>query len=340
MKLIVRWSAAGAAFGLLFVLLAWAIAANDVAGITFREAHEMMPVIWVVDLAPIVLLIVGAGIGVFHARLVQVNERAEELAQDIAGAWTSDFQRSNAELATTLEAQEQFLATVSHEFRTPLTSILGYAELAAEEEASPTLTAFISEIGDSAQFLLSMVNELLDVARMSRSGVTLNLQNVDANKELRSVTDLLRPLASSSKIGLRFDTAALGECRADPLRLRQIVTNLVANAVKYSDSGTVELRSRLAGGNFVIEVIDEGQGLAPEDLERVFAPFERVGAAERADSTGLGLTLSRAMANAMDGELSAWSAGPGKGSTFTLTLPMASDAAAETRQAQLTGTAA
>ena len=124
------------------------------------------------------------------------------------------------------------------------------------------------------------------------------------------------------------------------MRLRQIVTNLVANAVKYSDSGTVELRSRLGGGNLVIEVIGQGQGLAPEDLDRVFAPFERVGATERADSTGLGLTLSRAMANAMDGELSAWSAGPGKGSTFTLTLPMASDAAGETRQAQLTGSAA
>lgn len=340
MKLIVRWAAAGAVFGLLFVVLAWAIGSSDVAGIGFREIHQMMPIMWVVDLAPVVLMIVGAAIGAFHHRLVMVNEKAEFLARDIAGAWTADFQRSNAELASTIKAQEQFLATVSHEFRTPLTSILGYAELAAEVEASPTLTAFIAEIADSAQFLLSMVNELLDVAKMSRSGVTLNLENVDANKELRSVTDLLRPLASSSMIGLRFDTAALGECRADPLRLRQIVTNLVANAVKYSESGTVELRSRLAKGSFVIEVIDQGQGLAPEDLERVFAPFERVGAAERADSTGLGLTLSRAMANAMDGELSAWSAGPGKGSTFTLTLPMASDAAEETRQAQLTGTAA
>lgn len=340
MRLIGVWSIAGALFGLLFVILAWSIGAADYSGYSLTELHEVLPVIWVVDLAPLVLAIAGGLVGNLHRRLNSARTAAEDLAQDLAAAWTADFQRANAEMAKALETQQRFLATVSHEFRTPLTSILGYSELVVEEDSSPEVASYVAEIASSAEFLLSMVNELLDVAKLSRSGVTLNLQNVDANRELRSVTDLLRPLASSSRIGLRFDTAALGECRADPLRLRQIVTNLVANAVKYSDKGIIELRSRIIDSSFVIEVIDQGSGLAADDLERVFEPFERVGADERTDSTGLGLTLSRAMALAMDGELAAMSDGPGTGSTFMLTLPLASNAAVEVRQAQLMGSAA
>ena len=329
MRYVLGWTAGGILFGVAFVIGGWLIGRELMGVESFAELHSTQPVMYIVDLGPFVIGSLAAIIGVLHHRVAVAHTRTRELAENIATQWTADLQRANLELAGTLRQREQVYAILSHELRTPLTAIVGFSQLAEELDPAPAEAAkYVSEIYGSATLLLGMVNDLLEAAKLQHHGVEIEVGNVDGDSVISEVARLLSPLASQRRVRLDVQTVAETGCRADDVRLRQVVTNLVSNAIKYSTDGTVTIRTMTAGDTYAVEVTDEGPGLALSDLSRIFDAFEQASAGSgRRDSTGLGLAICRSFAEAMGGRVTAQSDGLGKGATFRLELPVASNEA-------------
>lgn len=323
---------------MFFPLVAWRIAVAATGEMTFAELHRLHPTMGVVDLAPLVLGAVAAVIGMFHYRLAEARARTEATARQIAAAWTSELHAANLELADALESRRRFHAAVTHELRSPLTAIVGYTDLAGHiVSGPPELGAYLTEIYAAATAMLGMVNDLLDAAKLEASGISVEIVDVRCPEVIDDVVRRLTPLARQKGLEVIADVDSEVECRADPERLRQILTNLIANAVKFTESGTVRVLASLGDDRSVaIEVVDDGLGIDSADLGRIFEAFESGAHGDgRSDSSGLGLAISKTLAEAMDGHITAESAGPGEGSTFRLTLPAADQRGAETRTALL-----
>lgn len=330
------WALGGFAFGLCFVAAGWLVGYQTLDGASISAIHTGMPLMWIIDLAPLVLAIAAAAIGGLYRRVHEAWEQSQKLASELASNWTVDLQRTNAELAAALDRRERISAMVSHEMRTPLTAIVGHAELLKEPGTSPeNARESVDEIASSATFMLDMVNDLLDTAKLADHGMAVTVDDIDGDEIAREVSELLKPLADSKHLALSVELCTSPRCRADPARLRQVVTNLVANAIKFTDSGSVVMHTHRDGDHYVIDVTDEGPGIVATDLNRVFSPFEQVHDRADRDSTGLGLTISRCLTEAMGGTLTVTSTGAGYGSTFTIQLPTESGAAPEERTALL-----
>lgn len=217
-----------------------------------------------------------------------------------------------------------FLSTISHEFRTPLTSIIGYSEFLAANPADPTSVAEDAEvIHREATRLSRMVDDVLLMDRVDNGHLSLNLNPVDVNDVVASVTEAMRPLMIRHRLELRLDPA-LPRVLGDQDRLEQALTNLISNALKFSDhGGAITVETARSGAEAVISVRDEGMGIAPEDRERIFQRFERVetGIAGRTVGTGLGLAIVSEIARVHDGRVEVDSA-IGEGSTFSIMLPI------------------
>ena len=337
MQYVLGWTAGGILLGIAFVVGGWFIGRELMGVASFSELHSTQPVMYIVDLGPFVIGSLAAIIGVLHHKVAVAHAKTRELAEDIATAWTADLQRANLELAGTLRQREQVYAVLSHELRTPLTAIVGFSQLADELDPAPAEAAqYVSEIYGSATFLLGLVNELLEAAKLQHHGIEIQVSNVDGDLIIAEVAQLLSPLASQRQVRLDVQTVAGSGCRADDVRFRQVMTNLVSNAIKYTEDGTVTIRTTVAGDTYAVEVSDEGPGLALTDLSRIFDAFEQASeGAGRRDSTGLGLAICRSFAEAMGGRITAQSEGLGKGATFRLELPVASNEAVMTRSARM-----
>ncbi len=334
---IVRWMLAGALFGALFPLIAWRLAVADAGPLTFGELRALYPMMWIVDLAPTVLGLGGGVIGILYSRLAESKAKTESTARQIAASWTAELHRANLELADTLESRSTFYAAVTHELRSPLTAIVGYADVAEELATEPPeLPEYLAEIYAAATAMLGMVNDLLDAAKLGASGIAIEMQDVSCTEAINDIVGRLTPLALHKGLSLTAVTNADAACWADPERLRQILTNVVANAIKYSDTGTIEILTTESDGMSIIEVTDQGAGIAGEELESIFDAFDSGSSGDgRRDSSGLGLAISRCLIEAMDGELTADSAGPGQGSTFRLYLQGKGEHQPESRRASL-----
>jgi signal transduction histidine kinase len=231
-------------------------------------------------------------------------------------------------------AKSQFLATMSHELRTPLNAVIGFSETIAHEAQGRTsqdrqgnerIAEFAQAINDAGRHLLSLINDILDVARIEAGRVDLADQPVDLARLVISARRMMDPAARAAGISLATDVAEnLPPVRADERRLRQVLLNLLSNAVKFTPSGGSAsiIADRDAEGWLAIAVRDSGIGIAPSDLERVFDPFTQLDGslARRFQGSGLGLFLSRALAAAHGGTLSL-SSSPGLGTTALLRLP-------------------
>ncbi|MFC2176966.1 sensor histidine kinase [Actinomycetota bacterium] len=335
---VIRWTIAGAAFGLLFLLAAWWLAVAESGQLAFGELHEAHPTMWVVDLAPAVLAILGAVIGALYARLARSKARTEATARQIATSWTAELHTANVELAQRLETRRRFHAAATHELRTPLATIVGFTGL-AEDVASepPELSGYLSEIYGAATAMLVMVNDLLDAAKLEEGGIPIEISLVSCEDAIEDVAVRLMPLARHKGLAISTDVEEGMECRADPLRLRQVLTNVVANAIKYSDSGTISISAfQQMDGSSVVAVKDQGIGIAPEDLDWIFDTFESgANGVTHGSSSGLGLAISTSLMRAMDGGISVQSGGAGHGSTFRLSLRPPTQQAAEQRTASL-----
>jgi len=335
---VVRWMIAGVLFGAFFPLIAWRIAVAESGPLTFGELHALNPTMWIVDLAPTAMGLGGAIIGILYMRLAESKARTEATAKQIAASWTAELHTANLELAEALDSRSTFYAAVTHELRSPLTAIVGYTDM-AEELASepPELTGYLAEIYGAATAMLGLVNDLLDAAKLGTGGITIEMTRVSCDEAIQDVVGRLTPLARQK--GLVLSVAPVDDgvaCWADPVRLRQVLTNVVANAIKYSDVGTIEIYAREVGGAPCIEVRDQGVGISAEDLETIFDAFDSGSSgSSRRDSSGLGLAISRSLIEAMDGEITVQSPGPGAGSTFRLALRAPGGRGTESRQASL-----
>lgn len=230
--------------------------------------------------------------------------------------------RDRAEAANL--AKSRFVTGMSHELRTPLNSILGYAQiLHADPRLPPNRQNAVSVIRRSGEHLLSLIDGMLDIARIEAGKMRLETSELPLREFLDQLVQMVAPQAAQK--GLRFNFEESGRIpqavRADEKRLRQILINLLANAVKFTDQGSITLRVHYAREIAVFEVQDTGIGIAQEDIDRMFLPFERSDAANQRKEvgTGLGLAISNMLAHIMGGELSVQSE-PGRGSLFRLRI--------------------
>jgi len=240
-----------------------------------------------------------------------------------------ELRKAKAETERASHAKSQFLSRVSHEFRTPLNSIMGFGQLLEMADLTPDDQDSVRRILSAGRHLLDLINETLDIGRIEAGELTLSLEPVRTVDVLTEAVELVEPLAAERGIEVRGDMAACNlHVLADRQRLKQVLLNLLSNAVKYNrQGGEVALGCREGeDGRLRMEVTDTGYGIAAENLERLFVPFDRVGAEETAgvEGTGLGLALARRLVEAMGGTMGVHSE-VGSGSTFWVELPLAKD---------------
>ena len=223
------------------------------------------------------------------------------------------------------DAKSNFLGVISHELRTPMNGVLGAAQLLNATRLEPTQREYLSIIRNSGDNLLSLLNDILDMTKIEAGKMTFETVDVTVADLHKRVVGPFQAQAEAK--GLTFTVRQEGEIpavvRGDPLRVCQVIHNLLSNAVKFTDAGEIIYTvrgERLGDGRarFDFVVRDSGAGISPEDIERLFQPFTQVDASStrRFGGTGLGLTISRRMANIMGGDITVESA-PGEGSTFT-----------------------
>jgi PAS domain S-box-containing protein len=241
--------------------------------------------------------------------------------------------RETAEAAN--RAKSEFLSRMSHELRTPLNAILGFGQLLELEELAPENRESVEHILKGGRHLLDLINEVLDLSGIEAGRLRLSAEPVDVNDVAREVLDLLRPLALRRHIRVSApDVSDLPDVSgglagwhvlADRQRLKQVLLNMLSNAIKYNVAGgTIVLTAEEAApGRLRVSVTDTGLGIAAGRMERLFTPFDRLGAEQTdTEGTGLGLALSKRLAEAMGGSMGAESR-IGEGSTFWIELPLA-----------------
>jgi signal transduction histidine kinase/DNA-binding response OmpR family regulator len=269
-------------------------------------------------------------------RDAQLQAHREQLEQQVA-ARTQELRRLNAELQAAKEhaeaasaAKSAFLANMSHEIRTPMTAIVGYADLLLEpDQTLSDRQDYLQVIRRNASHLLELINDILDLSKIEAQKMTVERVRVDLPRLIAEVCSLIRPRASEKGLGfdLSFADPTPRHVMTDPLRLRQILMNLLNNAVKFTSQGRVGLRvsyrpcGQSESGRLIVAVSDTGIGIAPEVIPRLFQPFSQADESmtRRFGGTGLGLTISQRLAMLLGGNISVVST-PGLGSIFTVEI--------------------
>jgi signal transduction histidine kinase len=271
-----------------------------------------------------------------RARLYEELKKASALLEERVRQATSELvgqnellRRQRIELEQASAAKSQFLANMSHEFRTPLNAILGYTslllqgvsgELGAQQERN------LSRVDSNARHLLAIINDILDISRIEAGKMPLHVSSFPIPTLIQEVLAELEPLIHRSKLSMRVESARkLPPVSNDRAKVKQIVLNLVTNAIKFTPSGSVTVSARhdASAKEIEIAVRDTGIGIKNEDHERVFEDFRQAdnSPAREYGGAGLGLAICRRLAHMMEGRVDLQSA-VGQGSTFTLTLPV------------------
>jgi len=252
-----------------------------------------------------------------HVRTVALNDRNAQL----------ELKQQEVEAAS--KAKSLFLANMSHELRTPLTAIVGYAELIQDDvlEHEAVSVQDLEHIMDSAQHLLAMINEILDIAKVESGKITLEPGRFNLDHEIQSIISIVQPLSEQKHNQLSLVCAQLlGEVHLDQGRVRQILLNLLSNACKFTENGVISLHTDVYTDDrqpwIKMTVSDTGIGIAPDQQNRVFKEFcqAEVSIGRRYGGTGLGLCISQQLARLMGGDIKLHSI-LGEGSRFTLLLP-------------------
>jgi signal transduction histidine kinase len=220
-------------------------------------------------------------------------------------------------------AKTEFLSRMSHELRTPMNAVLGFAQLLEMDELNADQKENVSEIINAGQHLLHLINEVLELSTIEAGKLELNIIGFDLNTSIKNCISLTRLSAASRGIRI-IDEITLQpslELIADPLRFKQVLLNLISNAIKYNkEKGCVTLSSELIDNKIKINVIDTGRGLNPAQMSLLFNSFERLGVKCEIEGTGIGLCITKQLVEAMQGQLTV-SSQEGVGSCFSVLLP-------------------
>ena len=258
---------------------------------------------------------------------VRVLEQREARLQALVDDRTAELVEARNEAERANRAKSTFLANMSHELRTPLNAILGFSNLLRERSDSEQQRRELDIIHRSGQHLLGLINDVLDIAKIEAGRTVLELGPCDVKALVQDVADMMQARAAEKRLALVVaDTAGFPlYVRTDAAKLREILINLLGNAVKYTEEGSVTLRFSAepdSGGNQVrlcFAVEDTGVGIAPEDQERIFEAFEQAGMGSSQTGTGLGLAITRQFVRMMGGRIELESA-LGRGSCFRVTI--------------------
>jgi len=270
-----------------------------------------------------------------------LRQQAESLAQAAANLRTlnDELAERQAELEQAMAARSRFYASMSHELRTPINAVLGYSTLLLENIYGPLnekQAEGITRTHKAAKHLLELVNDVLDLSKIEAGKIELRLQPVNFPQLVDDLFVTVRPLADQYGSPLSLEHAGEPlQVTSDPRRLRQILLNLLSNAIKFGRGQPISVRSHgTPDGGVVVEVRDQGEGIAPNDLEKIFEEFVQLGKTQLTEGTGLGLPISRRLAEMMGGRLEVEST-VGEGSIFRLVLPAsaATPPRSETRDA-------
>ena len=275
------------------------------------------------------LVVAAGGMALMIGSLKQHIEDLNNTLEQRVGDRTAQLANANQALEQASLAKDRFLASMSHELRTPLNAIIGFTGTLLMRLPGP-LTADqekqLNTVQQNAQHLLALINDILDLAKIETGSIDMPLEQVECQSVIDEVAASLRPLAERKSLQL------LADCPVEPIEvqanrraLSQILINLVNNAIKFTEQGSVRITLEQPQDRCVaIHVADTGIGMRPEDQERLFQLFTQIAHAQtrQQEGTGLGLYLSQKLASLLGGHITVQSA-PGRGSTFTLTLPIA-----------------
>ncbi len=272
--------------------------------------------------------LVGVGIDISDRKKMEDELRALNLSLEAKVA------ERTAELRTALMAAEQadnmksaFLATMSHELRTPLNSIIGFTGILLQGLAGELNAEQRKQMGmvqSSARHLLELINDVLDISKIESGQITVESRPFDLRELLQRVVASVEPMAAGKGLELSLDMdASIGTIKSDERRVRQILINLLNNAIKFTDSGFVRVHARSGDGRLAVEVQDSGIGIRADDIHTLFKPFHQVdtGLSRQHEGTGLGLAICRRLAVLLGGDVSVRSTWK-SGSTFTMELPL------------------
>ncbi|MBX3368257.1 MAG: response regulator [Phycisphaeraceae bacterium] len=287
---------------------------------------------WVIFEVSVLLLAISRGLR--DARGVALGRAEAEQRAEIVGALvdarTLQLEDARAEAEAASRAKSTFLANMSHEIRTPMTAVLGFADLIQDPSVSPEQRdAHILTIRRNGEHLLGIINDILDLSKIEARQMDLSPEPCCVRTIVTEIESLMRIRAAEKGITLesRFEYPQPVSITTDPLRLRQILMNLVGNAVKFTESGSITVVVHAVRGSDAepmlrVDVTDTGIGMSKEAVARLFTPFTQVDTSptRRFGGSGLGLAISRRIAELMGGSLSVRSS-PGAGSTFTLAIP-------------------
>ena len=265
----------------------------------------------------------------------RVKERTAELenANKEVEAFSFSILRAKEELERASKFKDQFLSTMSHELRTPLNAVLGFSELLTEERygsLNDRQQRYVKHIHTGGKHLLTLINDILDLSKIEAGRLQLTFENVPVPASFAEVVDTMRPLAGKKSQRLLQQVPSGLSVRADPTRFKQILMNLIGNAIKFTpEAGEIHLSAHILEEVIRVEVRDSGPGIPVEEQQRIFEAFYRLGETDnKTEGTGLGLAITQRLVELHGGSLGLESQ-PGSGSCFYFTLPVAKPVAAQ-----------
>jgi signal transduction histidine kinase len=262
----------------------------------------------------------------FNHMAEQLEESYSRLEQKVAER-TRDLEQKTRELAIASEHKSQFFANMSHELRTPLNAVLGYSELLVDGlyGAIPDKAREVLErIQSNGKHLLGLINDVLDISKIEAGQLTLSVEDYSMKTLVQSVIAATGSLAQNKGLAVTTNIGDdLPTGHGDERRLTQVLLNIVGNAIKFTDTGSIDVSAKASNGHFLIDVHDTGPGIPPEHRDKIFEEFQQVdnSSTRQKGGTGLGLSIAKRIVNLHGGDISVDSE-VGAGSTFHVVLPV------------------